>query len=620
MSANKDMFGHLQRLGKAVMLPVSVLPVAGILLGVGSSGFSWIPVWLSVLMAKCGLAIFANLPLLFAIGVAIGLAAGDGVAALAATVGYFVLQATLRVVSQLRGLVPDDPAIKEHHTQMAELLTEKAGILVRTDDITLAVNKGVVDTGVFGGILVGIVAAVMFNRYFKIQLPPYLGFFAGKRFVPIATGFACMAMGVVLAFCWAPVGSAISAFSEWATKGNTTLAVFIYGFVERSLIPFGLHHIWNVPFYFEMGSFEHAEGVARGDISRFMAGDPTAGILGGGYLFKMWGLPAAALAMWHSAKPERRAQVGGIMISAALTSFLTGITEPIEFSFMFVAPLLYLFHAFLAGTAFMVFNLAGGLIGTSFSHGMIDLIILWNKATNPSLVILLGLLYSGIYYVSFRFLIQKFDIKTPGREDEVLEDIGDASGGAFARQLVLAFGGRSNITALDACITRLRISVAEPKLASVVKLKALGASGVVTVGNSLQAIFGPLSENLKTDMEQYLKSAGDDADLTEAEKEALRSGKEIESVGADKKVAADPKAGEKAEAWVKALGGMDNIKEMSVCAVTRVRVVVKSADKVDKLKLESEGVDAVMSLADGVYHLIVGPGSEHYLRAMKKVS
>lgn len=621
MSANKDLFGHLQRLGKAVMLPVSVLPVAGILLGVGSSNFSWMPFWLSTLMAKCGLAIFANLPLLFAIGVAIGLAAGDGVAALAATVGYFVLLATLRVVSELRGLVPDDPSLKVHHKEMAEFLTEKMGYLVRTDNITLEVTKGVVDTGVFGGILVGVVAATMFNRYFKIQLPPYLGFFAGKRFVPIATGFACMAMGVVLAFCWAPVGSAISTFSEWATKGNTTLAVFIYGFVERSLIPFGLHHIWNVPFYFEMGSFEHAEGVARGDISRFMAGDPTAGILGGGYLFKMWGLPAAALAIWHSAKPERRAQVGGIMISAALTSFLTGITEPIEFSFMFVAPLLYLFHAFLAGTAFMVFNMAGGLIGTSFSHGMIDLIILWNKATNPGLVIILGLLYAGIYYTSFRFLIQKFDIKTPGREDIVLDaEAADASGEAFARQLVLAFGGRSNITALDACITRLRISVAEPKLASVVKLKALGASGVVTVGNSLQAIFGPLSENLKTDMEHYLKNAGGDADLTEEEKEALRAGKVIEAVGGDKKVAADPKAGEKAEAWVKALGGVDNIKEMKVCAVTRLRVVVKSADKVDKLKLESEGVDAVMSLADGIFHLIVGPGSEHYLRAMKKVS
>ncbi len=618
MSAGKDVFGSLQKLGKAVMLPVSVLPVAGILLGVGSSGFTWLPTIVSNLMAKSGGAIFSNLPLLFAIGVALGLAAGDGVAALAATVGYVVLIATLGVMADVRGLVPSDPAIGGFGKQIAELLA------IRPDEVSIVIKHGAIDTGVFGGILIGMIAAMLFNRYYRIELPPYLGFFAGKRFVPIVTAFAAIALGVVLSFVWPPIGRGIASFSDWATQENTALAVFIYGFVERCLLPFGLHHIWNVPFYFEMGSYIDPQSgeVFRGDISRFLNGDSTAGILGGGYLFKMWGLPAAAMAIWHCAKPERRAQVGGIMISAGLTAFLTGITEPIEFSFMFVAPLLYLLHAFLAGTAETVFYLCGGLMGTSFSHGMIDYFILFSKATKPWLVPVLGLTYAGIYYSLFRFSITYFDIKTPGRE-EITEEmmVLDGSEGAFSRQLVLAFGGRKNITALDACITRLRVSVADPKLASTAKLKALGASGVLSVGNSLQAIFGPRSENLKTDMQVYLQSAGDDADLTEEEAAELKAGPAVAAVGTpDVTLVEDPQADEKAAAWVAALGGKSNIKEMSACAVTRVRVRVADAKKVDKMKLESAGVDGVMALADGVFHLIVGPGCEAYARAMKRVA
>ena len=626
MSPGKNVFGSLQKLGKAVMLPVSVLPVAGILLGVGSSHFSFIPDVISDLMAQSGGAVFENLPLLFAIGVVLGLTAGDGVAALAVTVGYMVMTKTLGVMAHVRGLMPDDPALKEFPKQMAEMLNrihpEFLG-KVRPDEIEIVVKHGRIDTGVFGGILVGIMTAYFFNKYYRIELPPYLGFFAGKRFVPIVTAFGAIGLGVVLSFIWPPIQSVIQAFSNWAVSESTAVAVFIYGFVERALLPFGLHHIWNVPFYFEMGSYTTPDGdVVHGDITRFMYGDRTAGILGGGYLFKMWGLPAAAIAMWHCAKPERRVQVGGIMVSAALTAFLTGITEPVEFSFMFVAPALYALHAFLAGTAETVFYLCGGRMGTSFSHGLIDFVILFNKGTKPWLIPVLGTVYAAIYYSVFRFCITKFDLKTPGREDVSDEAMAlDGMEGAFSRQLVLAFGGRKNIKDLDACITRLRVTVHDLKLASASKLKALGASGVLTVGNNLQAIFGPRSENLKTDMQAYLQAAGDDADLSEEEKaDLLASTAGATAPAAQAATAADPKADEKAKAWVAALGGKANIKELSACAVTRVRVQVKDPAKVDQGQLESSGVEAVMPLTGGLLHLLVGPGSETYARAMKRVS
>src|SRR6188508_2522615 len=294
----KTAFSLLQKIGKCMMLPVSVLPVAGILLGVGSANFSFLPESVSLIMAKSGDAIFANLPLLFAIGVAIGLTENDGVAALAGTTGYVVFLAAMGVCAKLQGI-----------------------------EVKPIMGIPSIETGVFGGIVVGLIAAAVFNRFYRIQLPPYLGFFAGKRSVPIITAFAVIIAGAILSFVWPPIGRGIESFSHWAVHGRPALAFTIYGVVERALIPFGLHHIWNVPFFFQAGSFtDPATGrVVHGEIARFIAGDPTAGHMAGGYLFKMWGLPAAALAMWRSAKPENRAKVGGIMISAALTSFLTGI-------------------------------------------------------------------------------------------------------------------------------------------------------------------------------------------------------------------------------------------------------------------------------------------------------
>ena len=325
MSQWRAAFGWLQKIGKSLMLPVSVLPAAGILLGVGSAKFSILPAIVSSVMAQAGNAIFGNLPLIFAIGVALGLTGNDGVASLAAVVGFAVMIATMGVMAPLVGYDPKQ-----------------------------IMGMPSIETGVFGGILIGTVAALLFNRFYRVKLPSYLGFFAGKRSVPILTALAAVIVGIVLSVVWPPIGRQIDVFSHWAANSNPALAFSVYGVVERSLIPFGLHHIWNVPFFFQVGQFtDPATGqVLTGEIPRFAAGDHTAGFLAGGYLFKMWGLPAAAIAMWRTARPENRAKVGGIMISAALTSFLTGITEPIEFAFMFVAPLLYVIHALLAGLAY----------------------------------------------------------------------------------------------------------------------------------------------------------------------------------------------------------------------------------------------------------------------------
>lgn len=454
----KNAFANLQKVGKSLMLPVSVLPIAGILLGVGSANFSWLPAVVSHVMAEAGGSVFANMPLIFAIGVALGFTNNDGVSALAAVVAYGIMVKTMAVVAPLVLHLPAEEIASKH----------------------------LADTGVLGGIISGAIAAYMFNRFYRIKLPEYLGFFAGKRFVPI--------------------GSAIQTFSQWAAYQNPVVAFGIYGFIERCLVPFGLHHIWNVPFQMQIGEYTNAAGqVFHGDIPRYMAGDPTAGKLSGGFLFKMYGLPAAAIAIWHSAKPENRAKVGGIMISAALTSFLTGITEPIEFSFMFVAPILYIIHAILAGLAFPICILLGMRDGTSFSHGLIDFIVLSGNSSKLWLFPIVGIGYAIVYYTIFRVLIKALDLKTPGREDAT-EDAKATGTSEMAPALVAAFGGKENITNLDACITRLRVSVADVSKVDQAGLKKLGAAGVVVAGSGVQAIFGTKSDNLKTEMDEYIRN------------------------------------------------------------------------------------------------------------------
>lgn len=474
-----QMFANLQKVGKALMLPVSVLPIAGILLGVGAAHFSWLPEIVSNIFEQAGGSIFGQMALLFAVGVALGFTKNDGVAALAAIVGYGIVVATLKVMAPV----------------------------IQVEEI---------NTGVLGGILAGGVAAWTFNRFYRIQLPSYLGFFAGKRAVPIITGVLSVGLGLVLAFIWPPIGKGIASFSHWAATQNPELAFGIYGIVERSLIPFGLHHIWNVPFFFEAGSCVDAAGAAKnGILTCYLSANEASrtpemhyfGQLAGGYLIKMFGLPAAAIAIWRSAKPENRAKVGGLMISAALTSFLTGITEPIEFAFLFVAPILYGVHALLAGSAFVLTNALGIVHGTSFSHGLIDFTVLSGHSHKIWLLAVLGLAYAALYYVVFSFLIKKLNLKTPGREDETeIEQESHINHNEMAGALVHAFGGKQNITNLDACITRLRVAVNDVESVNQERLKALGATGVIVVGGGVQAIFGTQSDNLKTDMEDWIQS------------------------------------------------------------------------------------------------------------------
>lgn len=566
MSVWKGGFGWLQKIGKSLMLPVSVLPAAGLLLGIGSAKFSWLPEIVSTIMAQSGGAIFSNLPLIFAIGVALGVTNNDGVAALAAVIGYAVLIATMGV--------------------MAPLLDYEPRTIMGIPSI---------ETGVFGGILIGMVAAMLFNRYYRLQLPAYLGFFAGKRSVPILTAGAAIVTGIVLSFIWPPIGAGIDRFSRWAAAGNPAAAFALYGVVERSLIPFGLHHIWNVPFFFEVGQYvDPATGnVLRGEIYRYTAGDPTAGNLAGGYLFKMWGLPAAALAIWQTARPENRAKVGGIMISAALTSFLTGITEPIEFSFLFVAPLLYVIHAVLAGVAYFVCIELGIKHSTTFSHGLIDYIVLFPNSTRGLWYLWLGPLWAALYYTLFRTVIVRRNLRTPGRE---LEDVAatreTVAEDSLPARLVAAFGGADNILNLDACITRLRVELRDLKRARPDELRRLGASGVIQVGNGMQAIFGTRSENLKTDIEEYLRESGG---VSVAEQRRVQPA-----------------------ALQEALGGAGNITAIDVAALTRLRVQVKDAARLDERALEAAGAHGVMRINDHLLHVIVGPGAEELAAALKR--
>ncbi len=497
-----NVFGTLQKVGKALMLPVALLPAAGILLAFGTSfsqdtfveavpffGTPWVQSLLFV-MAEAGGVIFANLPLLFAVGVAIGLAGGDGVAGLAATIGYLIMNVTMKAVG---GITPE----------------------MATSDPAYAMVLGIptLQTGVFGGIIVGILAAAMYNKFFNINLPQFLGFFAGKRFVPIITAFTALFLGIIMYLLWPFAQSGLNSLSYFMLETNRTLAAFVFGVVERSLIPFGLHHIFYSPFWFEFGSYTNAAGeIVRGDQRIFFEQlrdgvDFTAGtFMTGKFPFMMFGLPAAALAIYHTARPERKKVVGGIMASAALTSFLTGITEPLEFAFLFVAPVLFGIHAVFAGLSFMIMHLLDVKIGMTFSGGLIDFLLfgVMPGRTEWFWVIVVGLFFAVIYYFGFRFAITKFNLMTPGREDEEEDEDSDAEVGELPYEILQAMGGQQNITHLDACITRLRVSVEDKGAVDKKKLKKLGASGVMEVGNNIQAIFGPVSDNLRGQMQDIM--------------------------------------------------------------------------------------------------------------------
>ncbi|MGC3993996.1 MAG: PTS transporter subunit EIIC [Propionicimonas sp.] len=385
----------LQKFGRSLMLPIASLPAAALLLRLGQddllgkSGLGWNAV--ASVIGAAGGALFNALPLLFAVGVAIGMARkSDGSTALAAVVGYLVFKGVGDAMSPLIGLPVDDKGV-----------------------------QSLVNYGVLGGILVGLIAAWLWQRYYRISLPPYLAFFGGRRFVPMVTALATMVLAVLMAFVYPAFKAGLTAVGEWVA-GNAVVGGFVFGTMNRLLIPLGLHHIPNNIVWFQIGDFTTADGtVVHGDLTRFFAHDPSAGIFMSGFFpIMMFALPAACLAIWHEAKPKNRVAVGGIMLSVALTSFLTGVTEPIEFSFMFVAWPLYIAHAVLTGLSLAITNALGVHMGFGFSAGLFDYVLNWNIGTNPWLIIPIGLVFAVIYYFMFRFVIRKMNLKTPGREEE----------------------------------------------------------------------------------------------------------------------------------------------------------------------------------------------------------
>ena len=490
-------FAQLQRLGKSLMLPIAVLPAAGILLRLGQDdllGRINAPVIGAFFqaMSAAGGALFANLPLLFAVGVAIGFARkADGSTALAAVVGYLVMQAVFKTMSPF----------------------------VLSGQLDSAGEQAQIDYSVFGGIVVGLVTAALFDRYHTITLPPYLGFFGGRRFVPIVVSLATLVIAFAMSYFYPIFDAGLTGLGKFI-GGAGAFGAFVYGFANRMLIPVGLHHILNSYVWFIYGSYPTADGTVTGELSRFAAGDLTAGRLTSGfYPILMFGLPAAALAMIHVANARQRKVAFGILSAAGLTAFLTGVTEPLEFAFMFVAFPLYIVHAILTGLSLAIAYLLDIHLGFSFSAGLIDLLLYGTApaAKNIPLLVVMGLVFFVVYYLMFRFAIMRWNMRTPGREPESefeAEEQANLSEGAesatavaagtapdsTAEKLIAAFGGRPNLVSVDACITRLRMEVADVAKVDKDRLKALGAAGVIEVGNSVQAVFGTQAEALKNEI------------------------------------------------------------------------------------------------------------------------
>lgn len=462
----KKLFAVLQKIGKSLMLPVSVLPAAGLLLRFGQ------PDLLNIAyMAKAGDVIFGNLPMIFAVGVAIGFSGGEGVAALAAVVGQLILEGIIAVASANAGAP--------------------------------------INMGVFGGIAIGLIAGALYNKFHDIKLPQVLGFFGGKRFVPIITSFAALIFAMAGVVVWAPIQNAINVFAQFASTSVFGPAFYAAG--KRLLIPVGLHHMYYPAFLYQFGQYVSGGVTYFGDSARFFHGDPTAGVfMASEFPILMFGLPGAAVAMIAAAKKENRKKISGMMISAAFVAFLTGITEPIEFSFIFVAPILFVFHvaaAFLAGIITTILQIR---LGYTFSASFIDYLLGFKFAGHPMLIWIVGLAFFALYFVVFYSAIKAFNLKTPGREDEDADEIAplNVKGSERASKVLEAIGGKDNIEVLDACITRLRLNLKDTSKVNKSALKSLGAAGVLMTGSSVQAIFGTDAERIKDDIKAIIAHGG----------------------------------------------------------------------------------------------------------------
>jgi PTS system N-acetylglucosamine-specific IIC component len=584
----KQVLSSLQRIGGALMLPIAVLPIAGLLLRLGQPDLLNFPS-----MAAAGEAIFANLGLLFAIGVAVGLARENhGAAGLASVVGYLVTTKGAEVLI----FVPPEAI---------------AGLTGQAHDLAVAAYKAheLGKLSVPAGILSGLIAGALYNRFSNIRLPSYLAFFGGRRFVPIASGFAGLVLAAVFGWEWQRLETGMDALSR-SVLHSGALGLFAYGVLNRILIVTGLHHIINNIAWFLLGDYNGTTG----DLKRFMAGDPGAGAFMAGFFpVMMFGLPAACLAMYHAARPERRRAVGGLLASIALTSILTGVTEPIEFTFMFLAPALYAVHALLTGIAFVIMNALHVRLGFGFSAGLFDYVLNFNKATRPLLLLPVGLAYFALYYGLFRFVISWLNLKTPGREDEALTaDSADESEVPADRALayIKALGGASNIVALDACTTRLRLVVNDQSVVDAEALKRLGVRGMVKPSeNALQVVVGTHADQVAGEMKTALRAAGGTAASvggTPAISPPATS-RSAHALAATTSVATTTTIPTQTlTSLLAALGGRSNVRAVEA-ASSRLRINIADASIVDQPAIASLGLRGIALAAPNWVHVIIGP-------------
>jgi len=575
----KKLFPAIQKLGKSLMLPIAVLPVAGLLLRLGQPDLLDLPY-----VAAAGNAVFANLGLLFAIGVAVGLARGsNGAAGLAAVVAYLVTTEGAKVLIDVPPEVIADAA-------------ERTAQLLSADYKSAAIMKMSVPAGLISGILAG----NLYNRYSEIRLPDYLAFFSGRRFVPIVSGFAALLIAALFGFGWPILETGMNALSE-AVIGAGEVGLFGYGLLNRILIVTGLHHILNNLAWFIVGDFE---GVT-GDLRRYFAGDPTAGAFMSGFFpVMMFGLPAAFLSMYRSVKPERRKAVGGLLVSMALTSFLTGITEPIEFTFMFVAPALFAIHAVLTGLSMAVMDMLQIRLGFGFSAGLFDYVLNFNKATRPLLMLPIGVIYFTVYYATFRFFIVRFDVKTPGRDDVEPAQAGavtDAPNEEAAKYLV-ALGGARNLLTIDACMTRLRLSIASREAVDEAALKALGAAGMIyPTSDTMQVVVGLRADAIAAELRRVAE--------TPAPQTTTRT-MESDHIG-EQSLAED-----EVHVLLQALGGLDNVISVDAWG-TRLKIRVKDAALVDDVCVARTGLRGAAVIDEKLVHVLADSSPAPIARAVQ---
>ncbi|MDB6143160.1 MAG: system, N-acetylglucosamine-specific component [Pseudomonas sp.] len=546
----------LQRLGRALMLPIAILPIAGLLLRLGDTDLLNIAI-----IHGAGNAIFANLALIFAIGIAVGFARdNNGTAGLAGAIGYLVMVSTLKTL---------DPNI---------------------------------DMGMLAGIISGLTAGALYNRFKDIKLPEYLAFFGGRRFVPIATGLTAVALGLVFGLIWPPLQNGINELGQLMLDSGS-VGAFFFGVMNRILIVTGLHHILNNLVWFVFGTFTDPETghVVTGDLTRYFAGDPNAGqFMTGMFPMMMFGLPAACLAMYRNALQSQRKLIGGVLLSMALTSFLTGVTEPVEFAFMFLAPMLYVIHALLTGLSMALADLLDIHLGFTFSGGAIDMALGWGKSSNGWMIFPLGLAYGVVYYLVFDYCIRRFQLKTPGREQLASNEANALPESARAGAYIRALGGAANLLSIDACTTRLRLQLADRSKAVDSELKALGAMAVVRPGNggSLQVVVGPMADSLADELRTALPEARGSVASTAPQTQAHS----IDAI--------------EAQQWFAALGG-SQVLQLDCVALTRLRVRLSDGTQLVESRLKALGCLGLSQIEDGVWHVLIGSRAQGLSEALR---